>query len=588
MQKLVHYEEPDLQIVSFQLSGVPEETDPSVINQASVDVKSLAAMSLTGRSTLYTFHTVVLAASSLNTYDSKQFVARTMFDTGADAELISRAFLTRHGLTKVITASRSPRMLEGFNGSRVVAKDLAKLTWIFQPESPPRELLGHVVELPDDGPDILLGSRFLQKHGLLVVQDAAMRASKKPVARVCMVNHATRPVNHTARPTLSQAQLERAEEGLDEATDQREHPSEEPPPSPPAYDKIYPKDGIPTETPKLRPRRYVSTPDLQALGDSFLGELLSKTMKHSVVEIEETDETVMVQPKPEPHLGIWKIAKKIADLWKPLLEIVTLEIMVQGHACDRRASLAETDGLAKARIEDLAKAKTTLCKLADQLIASLNVAPGDEPRPAVVELGVEELAQEDAGLHPVSVPAAKIVNQVGSAPAVGAQQTSLGAVSSSAVAAPSAEQPEIVSDAQVEPTAHPENVAHATPQTPSSPFSEGATTAVNPTPTTARFSLPTETENETLSKQRSWSLDGFDIPGNLTSATKRWTEVETPAGDMTTESNAGNDTNMVIKEGLFRSDTEPPTKKKKSALRFARPAYVSYRIAASLLLTHQP
>jgi len=136
-------------------------------------------MSLTGRTTLYSFHTVILTSHGGN-----EIVARTMFDTGSEVDLISRHFVTRHGLTDSVMSSCSPRALAGFNGAVTIANFEVRLIWIFQPESPPRALSCYVVDLPVEGPDLLLGSTFLQKHSLLLVRDSAMQRSKRPLAYI--------------------------------------------------------------------------------------------------------------------------------------------------------------------------------------------------------------------------------------------------------------------------------------------------------------------------------------------------------------------------------------------------------------------
>ena len=117
----------------------------------------------------YIFHTVVSPAAESSQKNLGNIAARTMFDTGSEVELIARSFVSRNRLTDLVKQSETPKTLMSLGSLYAIAKEVISLVWIFQPESPPRDLTCYVVDFPTEDLDILLGRAFLHKHNLLVV-----------------------------------------------------------------------------------------------------------------------------------------------------------------------------------------------------------------------------------------------------------------------------------------------------------------------------------------------------------------------------------------------------------------------------------
>jgi hypothetical protein len=110
----------------------------------------------------------------------------TLFDSGSDAELISKSFIENAGLMSMITPLSTPESLVGIGGSLMTAKEEITLQWTFSNKSPTLPLRCFVVEIGLGDFDLLLGRGFLFEHKILVLQ--APRPFEKEELSVAMLN----------------------------------------------------------------------------------------------------------------------------------------------------------------------------------------------------------------------------------------------------------------------------------------------------------------------------------------------------------------------------------------------------------------
>jgi hypothetical protein len=94
----------------------------------------------------------------------------TLFDSGSDAELISKSFIENAGLVKRLHRLSSPRSLVGIGGGLTIAKEEVMLQWTFSNKSPTLPLRCFVAETGLGYFDLLLGRGFLFEHRILVLQ----------------------------------------------------------------------------------------------------------------------------------------------------------------------------------------------------------------------------------------------------------------------------------------------------------------------------------------------------------------------------------------------------------------------------------
>ena len=94
----------------------------------------------------------------------------TLFDSGSDAELISKSFVENSGLARMVNRLSTPRSLVGIGGGLTVAKEEIMLQWTFSNKSPTLPLHCFVAERGLGDFDLLLGRGFLFEHSILVLQ----------------------------------------------------------------------------------------------------------------------------------------------------------------------------------------------------------------------------------------------------------------------------------------------------------------------------------------------------------------------------------------------------------------------------------
>lgn len=127
-------------------------------------------------------------------------LAKTLFDTGSDVELVSRGFVENAGLSTLITPLKAKRFIVGLGGGQLTAVEEVVLKWIFCNKSPIVEVKCYVVDLPEDEFDLLLGREFLHRNEIVVLQLPNLPANRPPTVAKA------RATTVTVDPTTDQIQ----------------------------------------------------------------------------------------------------------------------------------------------------------------------------------------------------------------------------------------------------------------------------------------------------------------------------------------------------------------------------------------------
>ena len=101
---------------------------------------------------------------------SHGILATTLFDSGSELELVSRAFVESSGLTRRVKLSANPRSIIGLGQGQMMAKEEITLTWIFSNKSPMIDVCCYLVDVSEHEFDLLLGGDFLHKNQILMLQ----------------------------------------------------------------------------------------------------------------------------------------------------------------------------------------------------------------------------------------------------------------------------------------------------------------------------------------------------------------------------------------------------------------------------------